>query len=281
MSGQVLLLGHKGMLGRAFCEQFERDGVDYRGLDLPELDITDAEQVDALIEPGQRAVINCAAYTDVDGAETDEALALRINGEGAGLLARACARANVPLVHYSTDYVFSGDATAPYAVDAPHAPLNAYGRTKAAGETAIREAGGPHLILRTSWLYAPWGKNFVLTMVQLTGSKPSLTVVDDQRGRPTSAQHLADLTWRLLGKDARGTLHGTDGGECTWFEFTRAINELCEHSCDVQPCSSDAFPRPARRPTYSVLDLAPTEALVGSIPDWREHLQAVIAQVER
>ena len=276
MSKSVLLLGHKGMLGRAFCELFEREGIAYRGLDLPELDITDAEQVRGLIAPGVEAVINCAAYTNVDGAEDDEQTALRINGDGAANLAKACAEAAVPLVHYSTDYVFDGQASEPYAVDAPFDPINAYGRTKAAGERAIREAGGPHLILRTSWLYAPWGNNFVLTMVKLTGSKETLSVVNDQRGRPTSAEHLAALTWQLLEGGARGTLHGTDGGECTWFEFTQAINELCGHPCDVQPCSSDAFPRPAKRPAYSVLDIAPTEAIVGSLPHWRQNLAAVL-----
>ena len=148
------------------------------------------------------------------------------------------------------------------------------------GEAAIRAATGAHLILRTSWLYAPWGKNFVLTMRKLGAERDALTVVNDQRGRPTSAQHLADASYRLLEAGATGTLHVTDGGECTWFDLAKAVIETVNPNCDVQPCSSDAFPRPAKRPAYSVMDLGPTEALIGPMPDWRDNVAAALQQVE-
>lgn len=278
-----LIVGVKGMLGRAVRELCEREGRAYQGLDLPEFDLTDPAQVDAAVQ-SQTAVLNCAAYANVDGAEADEEAASKINGYGVELLARACARRGVPLVHYSTDYVFSGQAEAPYPVDAPHAPLGAYGRSKALGERALWSAGGPHLLLRTSWLYAPWAHNFVRTMFKLTRDLPSLKVVADQRGRPTSAEHLARATLQLLERGARGTLHVTDGGECTWHEFAREIARSAGHTCDVQPQTSAEYkrlkPASAPRPAYSVLDLTPAEALLGPMPDWRVNVADVLARLE-
>ena len=280
MSAPVLLLGDRGMLGRAFRELFAACQRPYTGLDLPDLDITNQEQIDTLMAQSWSAVVNCAAYTNVDGAENDESAALRANGAGPGVLAHACARAHVPLVHFSTDYVFSGDASAPYRVDAPLQPLGAYGRTKAAGERFIRQSGAEFLILRTSWLYAPWANNFVRTMARLTRDKAELKVVNDQRGRPTSAQHLAASALALLDKGARGTLHLTDGGECTWYEFTVEIARLLGRTTKILPCTTAEFPRPAPRPAYSVLDLGPTEDIMGPMPDWHANLAQVIANLE-
>jgi dTDP-4-dehydrorhamnose reductase len=268
------------MLGRAFRELLAAKKRPFTGFDLPELDIAEPGQVAPLFERPWSAVINCAAYTNVDGAEADEATALRANGTAPGVVAAACARARVTLVHFSTDYVFAGDARAPYVVDAPLQPLGAYGRSKAAGEIAIRGSGAQFLILRTSWLYAPWGNNFVRTMARLTRDKPELKVVDDQHGRPTSAQHLASATLALLDRGIRGTFHVTDGGECTWYEFTVEIARLLGRSAIIRPCTTAEFPRPARRPAYSVLDLAPTEAILGPMPDWRVKLASVVAQLE-
>ena len=280
MSAPVLLLGDRGMLGRAFRELLAAKKRPLSGFDLPELDIAEPGQVEPLFEKPWFAVINCAAYTNVDGAEADQAAALRANGTAPGVVAAACARARIPLIHFSTDYVFAGDAHAPYAVDAPLQPLGAYGRSKAAGEIAIQQSGAESLIVRTSWLYAPWGNNFVRTMARLTRDKPELKVVDDQRGRPTSAQHLAAATLALLDRGTRGTLHVTDGGECTWYEFTLEIALLLGRATIVRPCTTAEFPRPAPRPAYSVLDLAPAEAILGPIPDWRTNLAGVVAQLE-
>ncbi len=275
-----LILGAKGMLGRALRELFAREGRAFVGLDLPDFDLTDPAQVDAAITGDTVAVLNCAAYTNVDAAETDEAAATKLNGDAVALVAEACTRRAVPLVHYSTDYVFAGDATTPYRVDEPHAPLGAYGRSKAKGEQAVWAAGGSSLVLRTSWLYAPWANNFVRTMFKLSRERESLRVVADQRGRPTSAEHLARTSLALLDRKATGTLHVTDGGECTWFEFASEIVRQAGHPCKVEPCTSAEFPRPAKRPAYSVLDLAPTEALVGPMPTWEDNLRDVMARLE-
>lgn len=280
VSAPVLLLGDRGMLGRAFRELLAAKKRPLAGFDLPDLDIAEPEQVAPLFAKPWSAVVNCAAYTNVDGAEADQAAALRANGTAPGVVAAACARARIPLVHFSTDYVFAGDAHAPYAVDAPLQPLGAYGRSKAAGEIAIRQSSAESLIVRTSWLYAPWGNNFVRTMARLTRDRPELKVVDDQRGRPTSAQHLAAASLALLDRGTRGTLHVTDGGECTWYELTLEIARLLGRTTVVRPCTTADFPRPAPRPAYSVLDLGPAEAILGPMPDWRLNLASVVAQLE-
>lgn len=274
-----LLISPAGMLGRAWKTLLEERGLPFETASYPDFDLTSDASLARVSGGSYRRVINCAAWTDVDGAETKEAEATAVNGDAVGRLAACCAKAGSVLVHYSTDYVFPGDATVPYSVDGAHDPVNAYGRGKARGETLIRASGAEHLILRTSWLYAPWGKNFVLTMRSLGANRDSLTVVNDQRGRPTSAQHLASASLGLLDADARGTLHVTDGGECTWHELAAAVVATVNPDCDVQPCSSDAFPRPAVRPAYSVLDLAPTEAILGAMPHWRDNVSAVLAQV--
>lgn len=276
----VVLISPDGMLGRAWSELLEREGVRVHPLRHPEFDLTRPEAWPPIDFASADAVINCAAWTDVDGAEMREAEATAVNGIGVGHLAEACAAAQTVLVHYSTDYVFSGQATSPYRVDSPIEPLNAYGRSKALGEERIRTAGGPHLILRTSWLYAPWGNNFVRTMARLARERESLRVVDDQRGRPTSAEHLAAVSWELLQVEARGTLHVTDGGSCTWFEFARHVVASIRAECQVHPCSTEEFPRPAPRPAYSVLDLSATETLVGPMPLWTKNLDRVLTQIE-
>ncbi len=268
------------MLGRAFRELFTRAARSYQGFDLPDLDAADGAQVAALFRKPWSALINCAAFTNVDAAEADEAAALRGNATAPRVLGQACAAAGIPLLHFSTDYVFDGKASAPYPADAPVDPLGAYGRTKAAGEQAIAASGARHLIVRTSWLYAPWGNNFVRTMARLTRDKPSLKVVADQRGRPTSAEHLAATALALLDRGATGTFHVTDGGECTWYEFTLAIAKQLGRTCTIEPCTTAEFPRPAPRPAYSVLDLSETEALLGPMPDWRANLGDVLARLE-
>jgi len=280
MAAPILLIGDRGMLGRAFRELLERRTRAYEGYDLPSIDAAEPAQIAALFRKPWSALVNCAAFTNVDGAEENEAAALRGNATAPEVLAQACKTAGIPLVHFSTDYVFDGRASTPYPVDAPLEPLGAYGRTKAAGEQAIRKSGARHLLVRTSWLYAPWGNNFVRTMARLTRDQPQLKVVHDQRGRPTSAEHLAATTLALLDRGATGTFHVTDGGECTWFEFTVAIAERLGRTCTIHPCTTAEFPRPAPRPAYSVLDLGKTEAMLGPMPDWRVNLADVLARLE-
>lgn len=274
----VLLISPDGMLGRATERLLKERGAAYAGVSWPELDLTKPRTVAPWMRDGVRTVINCAAYTDVDGAETNEALANAINGDGVALLAGHCARLGATLVHFSTDYVFDGNATLPYAVDHPISPVNAYGRSKALGEKAIRDSGCDHLLVRTSWLYAPWGKNFVLTMVALGRDKDSIRVVRDQVGRPTSAEYLAERSLALCDRGARGTFHVTDGGSCSWHELAAQVIASSGSSCRVDPCTSEEFVRPAKRPPYSILDLSKTEALLGPSRDWRENVDRVLAE---
>jgi dTDP-4-dehydrorhamnose reductase len=314
MPNHFLILGSSGMLGRAWRELLAARQIPFTHGDYDQFDITDQTSVAKGLEIGPAThVINCAAWTDVDGAEANEAGATRINGEGVRVLAEACAGAGAMLVHYSTDYVFDGNATTPYRTDQRRQPLNAYGRSKAAGEEALERSHAKWLCLRTSWLYAPWGKNFLRTIAGAALTRPQLKVVDDQRGRPTSAEHLARATLAMIDKGATGMHHLTDGGECTWFEFAREIVETLREQgataasspsslspsagrgadvriggegsalptlATVLPCASAEFPRPAKRPAYSVLDLLNTEALIGPMPDWKVHVRDAVRRRE-
>ena len=274
----ILLVSPDGMLGRAFELLLKKRDLACAGVSWPAFDLTKPETVEPWMRSGVRTVINCSAYTDVDGAETHEAEATAINGAGVALLASQCRRLGATLVHFSTDYVFDGRATSPYTVDHPISPVNAYGRSKAAGEKAIRASGCEYLLVRTSWLYAPWGKNFVLTMVGLGLDNPSLRVVGDQVGRPTSAQYLAERCLALLERGARGTFHVTDGGSCSWHGLASAVVAAGGGRCRVDPCTSEEFLRPAARPAYSILDLSATEALLGPSTDWHDNVAAVLAE---
>lgn len=279
VTGPVLLISPDGMLGQAWSTLLTRDGVPHVGASFPALDLTSAASLDAIDFSGFSVVVNCSGYTDVDGAESNEAQATAVNGHGVGALAQRCAVAGAVLVHYSTDYVFDGLGEVPYCVDHPRAPLNAYGRSKAIGEVLIEEAGDAHLIVRTSWLYAPWGNNFVRTMARLGRQRDSLRVVDDQHGRPTSAEHLAAVTMALLDHDTRGIAHVTDGGQCTWHGLAQAVIAAVNPDCRVERCSTAEFPRPATRPPYSVLDLSATEAVVGPMRLWTDNVADVMSRL--
>lgn len=279
----VVSIGRGGQLGEAMrtllSEMHARDGCRFTAFGIDEVDLAKPETLRRLAEGGYRTYINCAAWTDVDGAEEKEAEANAVNAEAIGVLTDVCRREGALLVTYSTDYVFDGAGSEPYAVDHPRAPLNAYGRSKARGEEILERSGCEHLLIRTSWVYAPIGKNFVLTILNAARTRPSLKVVNDQRGRPTSAAHLALTTLRLIEKGARGVYHVTDGGECTWYEFAKEIVRRAGLRTPVEPCTTAEFPRPAKRPAYSVLDLSKTEELLGPMPDWRENLAEVLWRV--
>ncbi len=244
-----------------------------------QLDLTDRLSIQQGVAEGTSVVINCAAWTDVDGAEADEAAATRLNGECVGWLAERCKAVDATLVHYSTDYVFTGEADRPYRISQTVEPLNAYGRSKAVGERAILESGCSHLIVRSSWLYAPWGKNFVLTIARLASERASLSVVNDQRGRPSSVEPLAAASLALESAGARGIFHVADDGECTWYEFATAIAAHVNPACRVMPCTSADYPRPAKRPSYSVLDLGETETRIGRLRPWQENLYQVLVRL--
>ncbi len=269
------------MLGRAWREALDELSIDCDAPARSELDLTDTNAIVRHVTDRYRAVVNCAAWTDVDGAESDQAGANALNGRAVGALAEQCARAGALLVHYSTDYVFNGHTERPYAVDDEVAPINAYGRSKALGERLLREAAPPHLLVRTSWLYAPWGRNFVRTIAGLARERESLDVVDDQTGRPTCCRGLVRSTIGLLRHGAGGTFHVTDGGTCTWFAFAQRIAAQVNPRCRVNPCRTDPSSRPAARPACSVIDLSKTEAIIGACRRWEENLMEVIEQMER
>ncbi|CAL9281229.1 dTDP-4-dehydrorhamnose reductase [Streptomyces sp. SudanB52_2052] len=284
-----LITGAGGMLGRDVVDELTRRGETVTGLDRAALDITRPEAVDAAVrEHRPDLVVNCAAYTAVDDAETDEARALEINGDGPRLLARACAAHGARLVHVSTDYVFDGEArTAPYQEDHPTDPRTAYGRTKLAGERAVlEELPGASAVVRTAWLYGVHGANFVRTMIGLEARRDTVDVVDDQRGQPTwsadVAERIADLGPRL-GPDAHGVFHATSSGEATWYELAREVFSLLGADPDrVRPTSSAAFPRPAPRPAYSALAHRRWQEIGLPLPrDWRSALHEALPRIRK
>ncbi|MAV55156.1 MAG: dTDP-4-dehydrorhamnose reductase [Phycisphaerae bacterium] len=276
----VLLLGATGMLGRAWSRLLDQHEITWFGPSRNELDFQDPRLLNNVAVENYSILINCVAWTDVDGAEDHESEANTINNEAAARLARRCEQTNTKMVHYSTDYVFSGDDQKPYKVLDPISPQNAYGRTKASSESSIYEVNREALTIRTSWLYAPWGKNFVRTMLHLATERESLQVVNDQIGTPTDCQHLAELSFNLLQKGQRGIWHITDGGSCTWFDFARTAISLAGLNCTVHPCESSAYPTKAKRPRYSVLNVQETEEICGPFPGWERNLKRVIAQME-
>lgn len=271
MATTTVLIGAGGMLGTAWMRAIGRD-PGLLSLDYPAFNLTNPAHT-ADIPASTTLVINCAAYTDVDGAESHEDEATAVNGAGVWHLAERCAAIGATLVHYSTDYVFDGLARVPYAVDHPRAPRSAYGRSKAEGERALEASGAAFLCVRTSWLYAAGGSNFVKTIAGLCATKTSIRVVSDQHGRPTCAPELVRTTRALLDAGARGFFHACDSGECSWHEFATAIAAQVNPACAVEPCTTDEFPRPAPRPAYSVLDLSRTEALSHAAPHWSVSLK--------
>ncbi len=267
------------MFGKDAAPVFEAAGYEVAGADLPEVDITSAGSVAALLDahPGS-VVVNAAAYTDVDGAESSREVAFRVNGLGAKVVAEACRQRDALLLHISTDYVFPGEAPRGYLPgDAPGPAINAYGESKLAGELALRDAlpEGRFLICRTQWLYGGHGKNFVDTIRTLAATRSELKVVDDQWGVPTHAAELARQMAGLLARGARGVAHTVGGGgPITWYTFAREIVALSGLSCGVTPCASEAFPRPARRPHHAWLrSEAPAAAR-----HWKESLAQYIRE---
>ena len=275
---RLLVTGAAGMLGSdVVAAAAGHDVVPFARADL---DITDADAVRAAVRDVRPdAVINCAAWTDVDAAESEEAAATLINGEGAGHLAAAAAEAGAHVVHVSTDYVFPGHATAPYREDAPTGPIGAYGRSKLAGELAVENAApSSHAIVRTAWVFGPHGKNFVDTMLRVGPERGEVTVVDDQLGCPTYTGHLAAALIAVAEARLHGVLHVAGGGRCTWWDLARETFARAGLEVTVHRCSSDEFPRPAARPAYSVLGSTRSDA--PALPPWQDGLAAHLSARE-
>ena len=277
---RILVTGANGQLGSEMRLLGAASGNRYLFTDVAELDITDETSVAQCVrEERIDAIVNCAAYTDVDRAEEDEAAADRINRAAVGNLARAAAAVGATLIHVSTDYVFSGDAHTPYVETCVPKPLGVYGRTKLAGEAEVEASGCKALIIRTAWLYSEFGRNFLKTMLRLTAERERLTVVFDQVGTPTYAGDLARTIFGIVESGAydgrEGIYHFSNEGVCSWYDFAHAIAaEAGRTQCEILPCHSSEYPSKVTRPAYSVLDKSKIKATFGiKIPHWRESLE--------
>lgn len=297
----ILVTGANGQLGnemRIVSKQATdsytfTDVVEAEGVQTAILDITDAEAIRKIVkEKGIRCIVNCAAYTNVDKAETDEALCRKLNADAPKILAGAMKEAGGLLVQISTDYVFGGDPyNTPCREDQKGTPTGVYGRTKLEGEQNIVAAGCDYVIIRTAWLYSEFGRNFVKTMLGLTATKPTLNVVFDQAGTPTYAYDLAVAIKAVLadyekecpvsGYSKAGVYHFSNEGVCSWYDFTKRIAELAGNTgCDIQPCHSDEFPSPVKRPAYSVLDKTKIKETFGvNVPYWTDSLKACMGNM--
>jgi len=285
----LLIIGNKGQLGWALERSAEKQDIQTVGVDLPELDMTHAEAIDQLVSRERwSAVVNAAAYTAVDKAESDADTAFTVNRDGVAHLAGACQKHGLPLIHISTDYVFNGTATSPYKPDGPIDPLGVYGQSKADGEQALRERLDRHVILRTSWLYGIHGNNFVKTMLRLAREREELRVVADQYGCPTYAGDLAEAIIKIVKQWSRnkelpwGTFHYCNQGVASWHQLARqAIQSASRYEKfqveTIVPITTDEYPTPAPRPAYSALDCTSFSESFGiETVDWKNSLDRMI-----
>jgi len=288
LTQKVLITGAAGQLGRELLRTAPA-GVDCIAATRESLDIADAEQVNTLLrEQRPSLVINAAAYTAVDRAESEQEMAQAINGEGAGNLAGACAENAARLIHVSTDFVFDGASSTPYLPDAPTSPLGEYGRSKLAGEQAVATRLPSALIIRTAWVYSAFGSNFVKTMLRLMAERDEISVVADQVGSPTWARGLAESLWLAADlPEFQGFGHWTDAGVCSWYDFAVAIAEeaaelgLLTGMPLIHPIPGSAYPTPAARPAFSVLDKYSTwEALQTEGLHWRTQLRSMLKELK-
>ena len=285
----ILITGANGQLGNCMRNSAKDSKDNYIFTDVAELDITNADAVAKIVKDNDvKVIVNCAAYTNVDKAESDADFAEILNAKAVRNLADAVKANDGTLIHVSTDYVFGGSqGNTPRTESEPTNPTGVYGLTKLHGEHQIEESGVKALIFRTAWLYSEYGKNFVKTMLNLTSTKPQLKVVFDQVGTPTYAQDLADAIYsiienrRLDGNE--GIYHYSNEGVCSWYDFTKSIAEIAgNNECDIQPCHSDEFPSPVTRPSYSVLDKTKFKETFGlTVPYWTDSLKICIENISK
>lgn len=285
---RLLVIGRSGQVALSLAERatLHSSRPDVTCASRPDADLSVPATLDPLVDPERfDAVINAGAYTAVDVAETDHAAAHALNASGPGALAALCAQRALPFIHISTDYVFDGTGDRPHREDDPLNPQSVYGRTKAEGEAAVREAGGRALIVRTAWVYSPFGKNFVKTMLRLGATRPELKVVADQHGNPTNALDLADALLSLAASASEwpaepDVVHAVGEGATTWHAFACAAFDAARLTPTVHAITTAEFPTPARRPANSRLDTAKLKARYGlALPHWQESLPPVVARI--
>ena len=282
-SQKILITGANGQLGnefRALSNRYPEHAFIF--LTRQELSIADATNVTEVLQQHHPDwVVNCAAYTAVDKAESEKDIAMSVNAEAAGVLASVCAELNAKFIHISTDYVFDGSSAAPYREDASTGPINTYGLTKLRGEQLVLEKNPDAIIIRTSWVYSCFGNNFVKTMMRLMSERESINVVSDQVGSPTYAGDLANAIMQIIesgnAKNASGIFHYSNEGQISWYEFAQAIKELTGSNCNVNPIPSSQYPTPAKRPQYSLLDKTRIRSVFHlDIPHWKESLEKCV-----
>jgi len=274
---KILVCGAGGMLGQDVVRTADRRGNAVTPASRAELDVTDLSAVERAVERARPdVVVNCAAFTDVDGAERDRDEAMRVNAEGARNVAAAAARVGASVLYPSTDYAFDGAQERPYVEGDEPRPLSSYGTSKLAGERDTAASNPRHYVVRSSWLFGTAGRNFVETMLALGAREPQVVVVRDQVGSPTYTAHLADGLVRLLDTDAYGLHHMAAGGHCSWYDFAVAIFERAGLDCRVVPTTTEELGRPAPRPAWSVLATQREDAI--QLPDWHEGLGAYLAE---
>ena len=282
----IWLIGCKGMLGTEIARQLSENKIEFVGTDI-DVDITNLQALAAFVQSKQISyIINCSAYTAVDKAESDADFAKKLNEDGPRNIANLAKQIQAKMIHISTDYVFDGSGSSPYTEDMPIAPIGVYGKTKAAGEEAVRQNLTEHYIIRTAWLYGWAGKNFVYTMIKAMNTHDAVKVVSDQKGTPTFAGDLADVIIKIIKKDnvPYGTYHCTDLGEITWWDFTNEIKKqgvelglVTNKDCVVNSCTTDEYPTPAKRPAYSVLCKDKIQKALGiTLPFWKDSLSVFL-----
>ena len=284
---RILVTGSDGQLGNCLRLASAKSSNTYIFTDVDDIDITDAEAVSLGVKANDfNVIVNCAAFTDVERAESQEDIAALINGRAVAHLAQAAKETGATLIHISTDYVFDGTANKPLSEDAPTGPHSAYGRTKLLGEQAIEKSGCKALIIRTAWLYSEFGRNFVKTMLRLTSERDEVKVVADQIGSPTYARDLAEIIVHIIDtesfKGREGIYHFTDEGVCSWFDLAKMTAEIAGNTrCRVTPCHSSEYPSAVDRPAYSVLDKSKIKATFGiDIPYWVDALRKCISNIQ-
>ena len=279
---KVLVTGAKGQLGTDLMNELEKRGIEGIGVDVQEMDITDAEACRRVIKnSGADAVIHCAACTAVDAAEDNADLCRRINGEGTRNVAQACKEADTKLMYISTDYVFDGQGTRPWEPDDERHPLNVYGQTKYEGELAVEELSDKYFIVRIAWVFGVAGKNFIKTMLRLGKERGAVSVVDDQIGSPTYTYDLARLLVDMIQTDKYGRYHATNEGLCSWYEFAKEIFRQAGMDVPVTPVSSDQFPAKAARPSNSRLSKEKLgENGFERLPAWQDALGRFLKEIE-